>query len=304
MNRISIFLGAAFVLLLLFAFGNVYAEGRPFIPRWSEVAEPPLRFSIVGDNYPIVTKNADENELEREAITVEAPKTPYNFTSEATPVTLALEATNSEATTKRGVTVTEVVAPTALALSQSKLSLYVMKNQNLALNFTPSDYLFRDVNVSAIPEGYLIVYEKNGIVFVMARDRPTPAGHPVKVVVTNLKDNSLQATCEVTILPLEQPTQITLDKEKEARHVGDLFSFQLSFNPEANVDSRVTITTEPEGFVATKMQANLLIVTALKETTTPVKITLTSEGTPTVQATCEVTVLPPASPTQRASGKS
>ncbi len=298
MNRISIFLGAAFALLLLFALGNVYAEGRPFIPRWSEVAEPPLRFSIVGDNYPIVTKNADENELEREAITVEAPKTPYYFTSEATPVTLALEATNSEATTKREMAVT------ALALSQSKLSLYVMKNQDLTLNFTPSDYLFRDVSVSAIPEGYLIVYEKNGIVFVMARDRPTPAGHPVKVVVTNLKDNSLQATCEVTILPLEQPTQITLDKEKEARHVGDLFSFQLSFNPAANVDPRVTITTEPEGFVATKMQANLLIVTALKETTTPVKITLTSEGTPTVQATCEVTVLPPASPTQRVSGKS
>ncbi len=216
-------------------------------------------------------------------------------------VTLTIKSTNGDAEARCEVTVTPpVVAPTHLSLSENDVALYVGTKLELTVGFTPSQYVFREVLVSALPEGFVSVSEKDGVVSIVALDQPTPAGTPVKVVVTSEKDPSVQASCDVTIRPLQIPTQLSLNQDKIERYVGQRSTLTLTFTPTENVDPRVTVSALPEGFVTTRIEGNKLLINAQKPTAAgqPVTVTVSSVAAPAIKASCEVTVLPLRVPTK------
>ena len=216
-------------------------------------------------------------------------------TPDGTSVTLIVKSTNGDAEARCEVTVTPpVVAPTHLSLSENDVALYVGTKLELSVGFTPSQYVFREVLVSALPEGFVSVSEKDGVVSIVALDQPTPVGTPVKVVVTSEKDPSVQASCDVTIRPLQIPTQLSLNQDKIERYVGQRSTLTLTFAPTENVDPRVTVSALPEGFVTTRIEGNKLLINAQKPTAAgqPVTVTVSSVAAPAIKASCEVTVLP------------
>ncbi len=222
-------------------------------------------------------------------------------TPDGTSVTLIVTSTNGDAEARCEVTVTPpVVAPTHLSLSENDVALYVGTKLELTVGFTPSQYVFREVSVSALPEGFVSVSEKDGVVSIVALDQPTPAGTPVKVVVTSQKDPSVQASCDVTIRPLQIPTQLSLNQDKIERYVGQRSTLTLTFTPTENVDPRVTVSALPEGFVTTRIEGNKLLINAQKPTAAgqPVTVTVASVAAPAIKASCEVTVLPLRVPTK------
>ena len=222
-------------------------------------------------------------------------------TPDGASVTLIVTSTNGDAEARCEVTVTPpVVAPTHLSLSENDVALYVGTKLELTVGFTPSQYVFREVLVSALPEGFVSVSEKDGVVSIVALDQPTPAGTPVKVVVTSEKDPSVQASCDVTIRPLQIPTQLSLNQDKIERYVGQRSTLTLTFAPTENVDPRVTVSALPEGFVTTRIEGNKLLINTQKPTAAgqPVTVTVSSVAAPAIKASCEVTVLPLRVPTK------
>ncbi len=168
-------------------------------------------FSADPAGYIEVTKQSDD------ALHIKA----LQPTPRGTKVTLTVKAEHGGKEDKCQVTVTPaIVPPTNLSLSKNELSLYVGKKTELTVGFTPSQYVFRGVSVTALPEGFVEVSEQDGVVSIKALQRPTPAGTPVKVVVTSQKDGSIKASCDVTVLALQTPMTLSLKHDKLERYVG------------------------------------------------------------------------------------
>ena len=294
---------------------EVTVTPKPVAPKTISLSERTLSLEKDTEQTLTVTYEPSENVLKGYTFTTDLSGyievTPLNDdelhikalqpTPDGTPVTLIVTSTNGDAEATCEVTVTPpVVAPTHLSLSENDVALYVGTKLELTVGFTPSQYVFREVLVSALPEGFVSVSEKDGVVSIVALDQPTPAGTPVKVVVTSEKDPSVQASCDVTIRPLQIPTQLSLNQDKIERYVGQRSTLTLTFAPTENVDPRVTVSALPEGFVTTRIEGNKLLINAQKPTAAgqPVTVTVSSVAAPAIKASCEVTVLPLRVPTK------
>jgi len=242
-------------------------------------------FSTEPAGYIEVTKKSDD-ELHIKAL----QPTPNGVT-----VTLTVKAEHGGKEAKCQVKVTPaIVPPTSLSLSKNALSLYVGKKTELTVGFTPSQYVFREVSVTALPEGFVEVTEQDGVVSIKALQRPTPAGTPVKVVVKSKKDPTVDVSCDVTVLALQTPMTLSLKHDKLERYVGQRAELPITFTPAENVNQQVTVSVTPDGFVLARVEGNRLLIETIKPTEAgqPVKVTLTSIAVPTLQASCDVTVLP------------
>jgi|GEM_PF-643234 len=242
-------------------------------------------FSAEPAGYIEVTKKSDD-ELHIKAL----QPTPNGVT-----VTLTVKAEHGGKEAKCQVKVTPaIVPPTSLSLSKNALSLYVGKKTELTVGFTPSQYVFREVSVTALPEGFVEVTEQDGVVSVKALQRPTPAGTPVKVVVKSKKDPTVDVSCDVTVLALQTPMTLSLKHDKLERYVGQRAELPITFTPAEDVNQQVSVSVTPDGFVLARVEGNRLLIETIKPTEAgqPVKVTLTSIAVPTLQASCDVTVLP------------
>ena len=242
-------------------------------------------FSTEPAGYIEVTKKSDD-ELHIKAL----QPTPNGVT-----VTLTVKAEHGGKEAKCQVKVTPaIVPPTSLSLSKNALSLYVGKKTELTVGFTPSQYVFREVSVTALPEGFVEVTEQDGVVSVKALQRPTPAGTPVKVVVKSKKDPTVDVSCDVTVLALQTPMTLSLKHDKLERYVGQRAELPITFTPAEDVNQQVSVSVTPDGFVLARVEGNRLLIETIKPTEAgqPVKVTLTSIAVPTLQASCDVTVLP------------
>ena len=294
---------------------EVTVTPKPVAPKTISLSESTLSLEKDTEQTLTVTYEPSENVLKGYTFTTDLSGyievTPLNDdelhikalqpTPDGTSVTLIVKSTNGDAEVTCEVTVTPpVVAPTHLSLSENDVALYVGTKLELTVGFTPSQYVFREVLVSALPEGFVSVSEKDGVVSIVALDQPTPAGTPVKVVVRSEKDPSVQASCDVTIRPLQIPTQLSLNQDKIERYVGQRSTLTLTFAPTENVDPRVTVSALPEGFVTTRIEGNKLLINAQKPTAAgqPVTVTVSSVAAPAIKASCEVTVLPLRVPTK------
>ena len=242
-------------------------------------------FSTEPAGYIEVTKKSDD-ELHIKAL----QPTPNGVT-----VTLTVKAEHGGKEAKCQVKVTPaIVPPTSLSLSKNALSLYVGKKTELTVGFTPSQYVFREVSVTALPEGFVEVTEQDGVVSIKALQRPTPAGTPVKVVVKSKKDPTVDVSCDVTVLALQTPMTLSLKHDKLERYVGQRAELPITFTPAEDVNQQVSVSVTPDGFVLARVEGNRLLIETIKPTEAgqPVKVTLTSIAVPTLQASCDVTVLP------------
>ena len=242
-------------------------------------------FSTEPAGYIEVTKKSDD-ELHIKAL----QPTPNGVT-----VTLTVKAEHGGKEAKCQVKVTPaIVPPTSLSLSKNALSLYVGKKTELTVGFTPAQYVFREVSVTALPEGFVEVTEQDGVVSVKALQRPTPAGTPVKVVVKSKKDPTVDVSCDVTVLALQTPMTLSLKHDKLERYVGQRAELPITFTPAEDVNQQVSVSVTPDGFVLARVEGNRLLIETIKPTEAgqPVKVTLTSIAVPTLQASCDVTVLP------------
>ena len=250
----------------------------------------PEKYVLKG--YTFTAEPAGYIEVTQKSVDVLSIKA-VNPTPDGTKVTLTVKTEHGDREASCQVTVTPaVVPPTTLSLSKNAESLYVGKKTKLTVSFTPSQYVFREVSVTALPEGFIMVSEKDGVVSIEAL-RPTPAGTPVRVVVKSQKAPTVEASCDVTVLPLQSPTHLSLGHDKLERYIGQHISLPITFTPAEDVDKRITVTALPDGFVNARIERGKLLLDMLKPTVAgqPVTVTVSSVVAPTTKISCEVTVL-------------
>ena len=195
--------------------------------------------------------------------------------------------TKIKATTATGIVgeyeitvVSNVVAPTAIALDKTAETL--VKTQALQLNatFTPADTTNQAITWTTSNDTVATVNDK-GLVTAVAKNGTAT------IKATSVADPTLSAECTITVAPLaatavEVPQALNME-------AGDIRAFFYSSVPAA-ADDEFTVTVEDDTVVS--YDAGQL--TALKEGETTVTVTSTTNSS--VTATCTVTVIVPEKP--------
>lgn len=175
--------------------------------------------------------------------------------------------------------VSNVVAPTALALDKTAETL--AKTQTLQLNatFTPAETTNKAITWTSSNEAVATV--KEGLVTVVAKTGTAT------ITATSVADPSLSAECTITAAPLAATAvevRQTLNME-----VGDIRSFAYSPVPAA-ADDAFIVSVEDDTIVS--YEAGKLTALKAGETT----VTVTSETNASITASCAVTVSVPEAP--------
>ena len=193
------------------------------------------------------------------------------------------------------LTVTKA-APTAITIAEEDKAFALKKGESkeIALGFTPAEYVDNEVVVTVTPEGALTATAADGKLTLKA-DKPFDKETTVTVTVTSKVAPTVSNSCTVTVTKTAPTAIIIAEKDKAfALKKGESKEITLGFTPAEYVDNEVVVTVTPEGALTATAADGKLTLKADKpfDKETTVTVTVTSKVAPTVSNSCTVTLKP------------
>ena len=214
---------------------------------------------------------------------------------------------NATATVTCAVTVTkaggapqpggETVAPTSLTIAKAAVSVEAGKEEKIALTFGGTGNIDKEVTVDPATNEYFDAKVENDQLVITAKKETTSA---MTVTVTSKKNATATVTCAVTVTKAGgapqpggetvAPTSLTIAKAAVSVEAGKEEKIALTFGGTGNIDKTVTVVPATNEYFDAKVENDQLVITAKKETTAAMTVTVTSKKNTTATVTCAVTV--------------
>ncbi len=191
----------------------------------------------------------------------------------------------------------ELVAPTSLTIAKAAVSVEAGKEEKIALTFVGTGNIDKTVTVAPATNEYFDAKVENDQLVITAKKETTAA---LTVTVTSKKNPTATVTCAVTVTkaggapqPSDEtvaPTSLTIAKAAVSVEAGKEEKIALTFVGTGNIDKTVTVAPATNEYFDAKVENDQLVITAKKETTAALTVTVTSKKNPTATVTCAVTV--------------
>jgi len=214
------------------------------------------------------------------------------------PGTTTITAQSSKVTTVSDtleITVTPVPV-TGVSLNNTTLELVQYgSTKNLIATITPNTATNKTVNwESSDPAKVSVSTGATTTIATLAGLLPTDPGDPVIITVTT-DDGDFTETCEVTVTAYIEIDSITLSETTLDVMEGASGTLTATLDPPDATNQTINWTSSDDTKATVSATGSIVTVNGLIVTATPVTITATvtkHDGTTTVTATCEVSVIP------------